>query len=98
LGLELQDAIPLANRCGERHDRAAPDDRARCAQGVEDDGRSLWVALYKASLVLRVDRATGKIQKSYKVGQLPRGLTVALGSVWVANSASGTISRIGLSH
>jgi DNA-binding beta-propeller fold protein YncE len=67
-------------------------------QGVEDDGRSLWVALYRAGLVVKVDRASGKVVKSYTVGELPRGLTIALGSMWVASSASGTVSRIGLNR
>jgi DNA-binding beta-propeller fold protein YncE len=66
------------------------------AQGVEDDGTSLWVAMYGDGLVLRVDRSTGAVLKRYRVGRRPRGLTIAAGSVWVANSSSGTISRIGL--
>jgi hypothetical protein len=52
--------------------------------------------MYNDGLVLRVDRATGAIRKRFRVGRKPRGLTIALGSVWVANSASGTLSRIGL--
>lgn len=66
------------------------------AQGVQDDGTSLWVALYNSGLVLQLDRATGAVRKRFRVGKKPRGLTIAAGSVWVANSTSGTISRIAL--
>ena len=66
------------------------------AQGVQDDGTSLWVALYNNGLVLQLDRATGAVRKRFRVGKKPRGLTIAAGSVWVANSTSGTISRIAL--
>jgi streptogramin lyase len=68
------------------------------AQGVEDDGSALWVALYGEGLVLRVDRATGAVRERFRFGWKPRGLTIAAGSVWVANSSSGTISRIRLSR
>ena len=68
------------------------------AQAVADDGSSLWVALYNAGLVLKVDRSTGAVRKRFRVGVKPRGLTVAAGSVWVANSSSGTLSRIALSR
>jgi hypothetical protein len=68
------------------------------AQAVADDGSTLWVAMYNGGLVLRVDRATGAIRERFEVGRKPRGLAIALGSVWVANSWSGTISRIRLSH
>jgi DNA-binding beta-propeller fold protein YncE len=68
------------------------------AQGVQDDGSRLWVAMYRTGFVYQVDRATGAIRKRFQVGRRPRGLTIALGSVWVANAASNTISRIRLSR
>jgi streptogramin lyase len=66
------------------------------AQAVQDDGTSLWVAMYNTGLVLKLDRATGAVRKRFRVGKKPRGLTIAAGSIWIANSASGTISRIAL--
>jgi DNA-binding beta-propeller fold protein YncE len=64
------------------------------AQGVGYDGSSLWVALYDSAQVLRVDPVTGRVQARFRVGERPRGLVVAAGNVWVANSHSGTVSRI----
>jgi len=66
------------------------------AQGVEDDGTSLWQAMYNRGRLRRVDRSTGAVVRRSRVGRKPRGLTIAAGSVWVANSSSGTISRIDL--
>jgi virginiamycin B lyase len=67
------------------------------AQGVAFDGSSLWVAMYNSGKVLRVDPTSGRVQGRVLVGDKPRGLVVAAGSVWVANSTSGTVSRIRLS-
>jgi virginiamycin B lyase len=64
------------------------------AQGVDFDGSSLWVAMYNPGQVVRVDPATGRVQRRVVVGGKPRGVVVAAGSVWVANSTSGTVSRI----
>jgi virginiamycin B lyase len=66
------------------------------AQGVAFDGSSLWLAMYNLGEVLRVNPATGHVQHRVVVGQKPRGLVVAAGSVWVANSESGTVSRVGV--
>ena len=64
------------------------------AQGVAFDGASLWVAMYNRGEVVRVDPNTGKVQRRVRIGVKPRGLAVAAGGVWVANSRSGTVSRI----
>jgi virginiamycin B lyase len=64
------------------------------AQGVGFDGSSLWVAMYNDGQVWRVNPTTGRVQRRVVVGGKPRGLVVAGGSVWVANSTSGTVSRI----
>jgi DNA-binding beta-propeller fold protein YncE len=61
---------------------------------VAFDGTSLWVAMYDRGEVVRVDPSTGKVQRRVRTGVKPRGLAVAGGSVWVANSRSGTVSRI----
>jgi streptogramin lyase len=66
------------------------------AQGVAFDGSALWVAMYHSGQVWRVDPTTGRVLRRVVVGEEPRGLVVAAGSVWTANSLSGTVSRIGL--
>jgi virginiamycin B lyase len=66
------------------------------AQGVAFDGSSLWVAMYGPGELRRVDPTTGRVQGRVRVGDKPRGVVVAAGSVWVANSTSGTVSRIRL--
>jgi virginiamycin B lyase len=63
-------------------------------QGVAFDGSSLWVALYNSGHVLRVNPTNGRVQRRVVIGVKPRGLAIAAGSVWVANSVSGTVSRI----
>ncbi len=64
------------------------------AQGLGFDGSSLWVAIYNREEVLRIDPTNGRVQRRVVVGVKPRGLAIAAGSVWVANSESGTVSRI----
>ena len=66
------------------------------AQGVAFDGSTLWVALYNAGEVVRVNPASGHVQRRIRIGEHPRGLAIAGGSVWVANSETGTVSRIRL--
>jgi hypothetical protein len=34
------------------------------------------------------------VQRRVRIGVKPRGVVAAAGSVWVANSTSGTVSRI----
>jgi streptogramin lyase len=66
------------------------------AQGVAFDGSSLWVAMYNSGEAVRVDPTSGRVRGRVRVGDKPRGLVIAAGSVWVANSTSGTVSRIRL--
>jgi streptogramin lyase len=64
------------------------------AQGVVFDGSSLWVAMYNLGEVLRIDPTNGRVQRRVFIGKKPRGVAIAAGSVWVANSTSGTVSRV----
>ncbi len=64
------------------------------AQGVSFDGSSLWVAMYNSGEALRIDPTNGHVLRRVVIGKKPRGLVAAAESVWVANSASGTVSRI----
>jgi DNA-binding beta-propeller fold protein YncE len=61
---------------------------------VAFDGSSLWVAMYNRGEVLRIDPTNGRVQRRVLIGEKPRGLAIAAGSAWVANSESGTVSRV----
>ena len=54
---------------------------------------SLWVT-DSIGQVVRVDRATGRVQSRVDVGTGAGGVAVGAGSVWVANSGYGTVSRV----
>jgi hypothetical protein len=53
--------------------------------------------MYNAGEILRINPANGRVQRRVIVGEKSRGLAVAGGSVWVANSSSGPVSRIRVS-
>ena len=55
---------------------------------------SVWVSLYDRGIVERVDPASGRVTRTVSVGDEPREIVEAAGSVWVVNQASGTVSRI----
>jgi DNA-binding beta-propeller fold protein YncE len=54
----------------------------------------LWLADANRGLVLEVDPVTNRIVERVRVGGRPAGLAVGAGSVWVASSRDGTVSRI----
>jgi DNA-binding beta-propeller fold protein YncE/tRNA A-37 threonylcarbamoyl transferase component Bud32 len=54
----------------------------------------LWVSIAGTGSVRRVDPADFTTGDPIRVGRGPAGLTVAAGLVWVANSRSGTVSKV----
>jgi DNA-binding beta-propeller fold protein YncE/predicted Ser/Thr protein kinase len=54
----------------------------------------LWVSSASTSAVRRVDLGSAVAEAPILAGRGPAGVTVAGGLVWVANSRSGTVSRI----
>jgi DNA-binding beta-propeller fold protein YncE len=64
--------------------------RLRLAWGAQ----GLWVAIADANVVRRVNPADLVAGEPVRVGGGPAGITVAHGLVWVANSRSGTVSRV----
>jgi virginiamycin B lyase len=67
------------------------------ARGFSDasfGGGGLWLADAKRGLVLEVDPATKRITERVRVGGRPAALAVGAGSVWVASTRDGTVSRI----
>jgi streptogramin lyase len=56
--------------------------------------RGLWVSIAPAAGVRRLDPADAVAGEPIRVGRGPAGLTVADGVVWVANSRSGTVSKV----
>jgi streptogramin lyase len=63
-------------------------------QGIAYDNGTFWVASYNDSQLLQVDAATGAVLVRQRTGPNPRDVLVAAGSVWVANQAAGTVSRV----
>jgi DNA-binding beta-propeller fold protein YncE/predicted Ser/Thr protein kinase len=56
--------------------------------------RGLWVSIAGTGSVRRVDPADFTSAEPIRVGRGSAGLTVADGLVWVANSRSGTVSKV----
>jgi streptogramin lyase len=54
----------------------------------------LWVSIAGTGSVRRVDPADFSAGEPIRVGRGPAGVTVADGFVWVANSRSGTVSKV----
>jgi YVTN family beta-propeller protein len=63
------------------------------AQGAVSVGAGSVFAAYGDSSFVRVDPAQLRIVASATAGDVPAGLVVAKGSVWVANSGESTVSR-----
>jgi DNA-binding beta-propeller fold protein YncE len=64
--------------------------RLRLAWGAH----GLWATIADAGTVRRLDPATLVAGEPIRVGHGPAGVTVAGGFVWVANSRSGTVSKV----
>ena len=54
----------------------------------------LWLADPNRGQVVEVDPITNRVIERLRVGDRPTALAVAAGSVWVASSSKGTVSRI----
>jgi DNA-binding beta-propeller fold protein YncE len=54
----------------------------------------LWVSSATTASVRRVDLGSARAGSPIPVGRGPAGVTVAHGFVWVANSRSGTVSKV----
>jgi virginiamycin B lyase len=59
-------------------------------------GSALWTANYNTGVLLRIDPRRRTVTGRANVGAKPRSIALGGGSVWVANQASGTISRVAL--
>ncbi len=55
---------------------------------------SLWVTSAEARTLSRIDPATGAVSDTIAVGGGPTGVVASAGSVWVANSLDGTVTRV----
>ena len=55
---------------------------------------AVWVAKYWENTVYEINPSSYRIERRIRVGVSPRSTTVAFGSVWVANTSSGSITRI----
>ena len=61
--------------------------------GLEYGEKGVWASAFEDGVLIRFDPATGRIDK-VRVGDNPVGIAVGDGSVWVANRASGSVSRV----
>lgn len=62
--------------------------------GIAFDGSMVWVSDRRGNAI-RIDPAVpGGDPQSFHVGDNPKGIAVGAGSVWVANTDSGTVSRL----
>ena len=59
---------------------------------ADDDG--VWVLDESAGTVTRIDPTDLSIVDTYRVGEDPADIAIALGAVWTANRGDGTLSRI----
>jgi streptogramin lyase len=55
---------------------------------------AVWVAKYWENTVYEINPSSYRIERRIRVGVSPRSTTAAFGSVWVANTSSGSITRI----
>ena len=77
----------------EPRDRDDPGRKRAGRGGGGRRGRSGWPTGVDGAVV-RIDPATNSVTTTIPVGRGPTGIAVGLGSVWVANSRDGTVSRI----
>jgi ABC-type transport system substrate-binding protein/DNA-binding SARP family transcriptional activator len=61
-------------------------------EGIAAGKHGVWVTSSTGQLLF-VDAGSNRVTQAYAIGNSPRGVAVGDGSVWVANSAEGTISR-----
>jgi DNA-binding beta-propeller fold protein YncE len=64
--------------------------------GVSFAGGSVWVSVYDARLVLRLDPATGALAGAVNTGLGPRESAVAGGALWVLDERGGSVTPIPL--
>jgi sugar lactone lactonase YvrE len=78
-----------------------PADTPFSLNGVDTDGRRLYVVDMPVGELFRVDPATGAVDRVTLLGGDLRhgdGLTLAHGTLWVAHNATDTLTRWRLSH
>jgi DNA-binding beta-propeller fold protein YncE len=78
---------PGTNSFQERSYQAGLDGR------IAVDDRFMWVADELGEAVWQLDAETWRVVRSIPVGDVPSGVAVGFGSVWVA-SAGGTVTRL----
>jgi streptogramin lyase len=55
---------------------------------------AIWVAKYWENTVYEIDPSSYRIEQRIRVGVSPQSTAVGYGSVWVANTSSGSVTRI----
>jgi DNA-binding beta-propeller fold protein YncE len=62
--------------------------------GMAFDGNGMWVTDYGAATVNRLSAASGTFTRRIPVGVQPTGIIFDGTSIWVANSADDTVTKI----
>ena len=66
-----------------------------CPGRIVADETTVWVEdACESSTMFQIDPSTGKVLGTAAVGEDTRGLALAKGSLWVANSSDGTVSQV----
>ena len=85
---ELLFLNPITNRVEGRWPLPAGAAAVRAGLGA------VWVTVFDAGELLRIDPADPRTSRAIEVGEGPRFLAIGEDAVWVMNQADGTVSRV----
>jgi len=63
---------------------------------VATGGGDVWVVDRDNSVLIRVDTANTSTQDDFRLGDNPKGVVIADGSIWVANTSDHDVIRLGM--
>ena len=63
---------------------------------VATGGGDVWVVDRDNSVLIRVDTANTSTQDDFRLGDNPKGVVIADGSIWVANTSDNDVIRLGM--
>jgi sugar lactone lactonase YvrE len=63
---------------------------------VATGGGDVWVVDRDNSVLIRVDAANTSTQDDFPLGDNPKGVVIADGSIWVANTSDHNVVRLGM--
>jgi YVTN family beta-propeller protein len=90
---QLSKIDPMYNRVTSTQDSAVPSSYNRAAAPLLAAAGSLW-RVDPDGYLTRIDPDSGRHLGSVDVGNDPSAIATGAGSIWVANNADGTVTRI----